>query len=211
MKKTKKPSGVDVPVLFPCDSDERDGWVDYEIPVKALTPADWDPSTSSGKKTIGRLSREEWELVTGVGKLRIGFRHLNPRFREEACNLLRFLTEHQTEAEANENRRLTRLVAESPESCGDMLAPTISRHIESVRLVVWWAEKDRRIVPALFSRTIATAILTQAILGFGGSNIRICPNCSHMFLTRRLDQQYCTDRCRDTARMRRYRTSKQAA
>jgi len=48
-------------------------------------------------------------------------------------------------------------------------------------------------------------------LGQLALHIRACRNCSTVFLTVRANRQYCTQVCREAARRRQWRTSKQRA
>lgn len=81
------------------------------------------------------------------------------------------------------------------------LPPAMAHEMESARLVLWWNNRRKRFLPAIFCPDYKTAMYVHAVL----RDLRACPGCDKPFIPDRLDQQYCKPQCSGRQRTRRRR------
>ena len=108
------------------------------------------------------------------------------------------------------SERLMELLVRDPEGARSTFAAELSNQLKQVRLVLWY--RNGRMIPALVCPELSAAFLIRTLMSAAGANvgIRLCPNCSRVFLQKRPDQNYCSVRCREAHRVARFR-AKQAA
>src|SRR5262249_15495439 len=98
----------------------------------------------------------------------------------------------------------------SPEESADvrlLFSKSVSRELDSVRLVLWWS--NNRFRPALYCPDLKTALFTFVLMRVvSGRGWGVCLHCGVFFIQKRSDQTYCTIAHREAHRVARWRASK---
>lgn len=81
------------------------------------------------------------------------------------------------------------------------LPPAFACEMESAKLVLWWNNRRKRFLPALFCGDYSTAMFARAAL----RDLSVCPECGKPFIPARPDQEYHDIHCRERHRQRRHR------
>ena len=75
---------------------------------------------------------------------------------------------------------------------------------QSARLVIWFSEQERRLLPALYCPDWKTAIFVMSFTG----RLRVCPRCSNIFIPSADNVDYCSPAHREAHRVARWRDRK---
>jgi hypothetical protein len=210
----KTSRAFEVPILYPCQKGEHDGYANFgdpEMAVRALTPEDLNRNTPEGQKFLAKVGPNVWRFVEAIHAIKIGFRRRAPAVLKKWLLELYeelFPEPNQSDAQLLENVELIGTFASGYMSVTELLPHILSREIQDVRLVLWWSDKAHRFLPAFFCPTAARAALTTATLGFVGRLVMICPRCGRLFVAQRSDQECCSPKCREARRQARYREEK---
>lgn len=89
------------------------------------------------------------------------------------------------------------------------LGTRLNGRLYRTRVVVWWAEPQRKFTPGLYCKDIDTALHAVLLsrLGIPGG-LGICLKCQTPFARSRRTQNYCSHRCQVADGMARYRAAK---
>jgi hypothetical protein len=219
-----------IPVLIPCGQKERDGVANFlsprihpdpplrviPSPVRALRAEELDKNTERGRQLWRALSSADQQRLLGliglrqaleaadglsVEKLERAYLKVMPDLQVTLPGTSESVKEIIYEASA-------RTYAQRGVSPG-MLALLLTRALKRARLVLWWHQKRRRFLPAIYCTDVATALYVRALLGVaGGGALLVCPHCGTPFIQQRSDQDYCSIRCREAHRVARWRAAK---
>lgn len=80
----------------------------------------------------------------------------------------------------------------------------MSDMFQHARLVIWFSEKDARLLPALYCPDWKTAAFVMTFAG----RLRVCPKCSTMFIPSADNVDYCSPAHREAHRVARWRDRK---
>lgn len=186
---------VTVPVLIPCRQQEAEGRATFltrsrkQVFVRRFSDAELRAENAAWRKEVLNDPHQAKELLRLWEAISAAQRH--PDLRE--------LVEQVRAARKAEPDKPERVLSER---LSDMLA--------LVRLVLWWNEKERRFLPALYcAGGIPDAAFVRLLLSVAAGKkalgLRVCPHCSTLFLQGRPDQEYCSIRCREAYRVARWR------
>jgi hypothetical protein len=77
---------------------------------------------------------------------------------------------------------------------------------QSARLVIWFSEKEERLLPALYCPDWKTAAFVVTFTG----RLRVCPKCSEIFIPSADNVDYCSPAHREAHRVARWRSRQPA-
>lgn len=99
---------------------------------------------------------------------------------------------------------------QSPGKAERVLSERLSWLLDSVSLLLWWNEKERRFLPALYcAGGVSDAALVRTLLtivaGGNARGLRVCPHCSKLFMQSDPRQDWCSNACGNAIRVAEWR------
>jgi hypothetical protein len=200
-----------IPVLIPCERGARDGFT-----------ALGEPSNTSVRR-VGRKVLQEFLDETRRASVERKYGAVPRRDRERILYLLGL-----ADAISRRDPRRLRAAVEGFVSDQEWLQPLweqiarsplqelqneLNSLIANARLVVWWADRERRMALGIYCDTASSALsaLILSTIGQpGGLGVCRRPQCRKPFIRLRgtSKQDYCSYKCRVAAGMVRYRARK---
>lgn len=172
--------------------------------------ADYLKDGSALNKEVRKAMAAEWPLFIAATQLRAAHESGNRYEIDQALRkLLASLFEKSDDASAMRERIAEFWSAEpwSANAAPVNLPPALSHEMSGARLVLWWNNRRKQFLPAIFCPDYKTAMFARVAL----KDIRACPDCDKPFVLERPDQEYCSVPCRERHRQRRRRAKGQAA
>jgi endogenous inhibitor of DNA gyrase (YacG/DUF329 family) len=228
---------TEIPVLIPCVQKEQDGVANFyggEIvrergelvalyqPVRALRDDELTRKSEAGKKLWKGLEPAEQERLMGLIALRKALESRDALAMEKLEHMYRKLVpdirhcswpppsldEPETMTEVIKVATARTMAQSGTPKPPGYLPLLLTRALRRARLVLWWHDKERRFLPAIYCPDVATALYVRALVGIvGGRALLVCPRCGKPFVQERSDQDYCSIRCREAHRVARWRAA----
>lgn len=86
------------------------------------------------------------------------------------------------------------------------LMKMLNHEIRSARLVMWWSIRDKKIMPGVYCRDLATALFALALVySDKPTGLAACLRCGTMFSKHKGGHNYCSHSCQTAAAQMRYR------
>lgn len=192
-------------------------------PVRTLTEADLDKDTARGRNTWKAMRPKDRQHLLALIGLRRAIETKDELMVKKLAEAYRRLGRHMGRVTAV---TFEDLFGDEPSIQKDMagwakersqeglsfgrpqraLAQLLTEAIRRARLVLWWHDRERRFLPALYCPDLTTALYVRALIGIvGGRTLLVCPRCGEPFVQPRSDQNYCSIRCREAHRVARFR------
>lgn len=220
---------TDIPILIPCPYAERDGMVNLSEPnatlqitlaclhpVRVLRDVDLDKNSQKSRKFWGTLPPPDQERLLTLIALRQAWEgndRLSVEKRQQAY--LRIMPEllsampKMPDSKRRDFHAVMARVFSQREKSPNVLERILTHHLRKARLILWRAEKEKRLLPAIYCPDNATALYVRALVGIArGNALLVCAHCGNPFLQQRSDQDYCSIRCREAHRVARWRAAK---
>lgn len=225
---------TNIPILIPCREREKDGVANFlqakiegiqngeivsrQTPVRTLRDTDMDRHSGAGEKIWRTLALADQKRLLGLIGLRQALEADDPvaieKLESDYLNLMPDLVSLLPDTPEPKKEIIHKAVARwyAQKGVGPVtLAKILTHALRSARLVLWWHDKQRRFLPAIFCPDIGIAMYVRALLGIvQGNAFLVCPHCGTPFVQQRSDQDYCSIRCREAHRVARWRAAQNA-
>lgn len=197
---------VTVPILIPASKEWSEGETFYDrdgddeiVKVREFTEDDADPRQACGRETAGRLSDAERIQIVRTGNVLRAMKSNDTAEIEKAVLALKSTSGPLVQG-------VVAKLLKEPGYVEQTISLELSRNLYDVRLVMWKPKKDS-LRPGLLCPDIRTAFWILALWSAVGAKPgpRLCPKCEKLFVQTRPDQDYCSLKCREAHRVKRWR------
>jgi hypothetical protein len=181
---------------------DYDGLTNFD-PKKPLQPVrifGVDAEGSLRNKAVRQSIAASWPLFIAVTQLRAAHESGNKYEIDQAFR--KMLAARSDDPALRE--RIAEFWASTPQVPDAALVnlpPALSQEMSAARLVLWWNNRRKQFLPAIFCPDYRAALFVQVAM----NDLRACPDCDKPFIPDRPDQEYCSVRCRERHRQRRRR------
>jgi len=179
---------------------EQDG-DDEIVKVREFTEDEVGPRQHCGKEALNQLSPAERTQIVRVGDV------LRAMKSKDAMEIERAVLALKGAAGPLVQGVVAKLIKE-PGYIEQTIPLELCRNLYDVRLVMWKPKKGS-LRPGLLCPDVRAAYWILALWSAVGAKPgpRLCPKCDKLFVQTRADQEYCSLKCREAHRVKRWRES----
>lgn len=196
-----------IPVLLGCDERKADGWLSES------------PATLGFITSVRAIGQTDLLQALDPKRVKSFLRKFGPVHHSEYNRLLyvldlanaTFSGNRRAIAKATEALEGTRwvvrdLLAVPPTEPLRLLQQNLNAILRRTRFVVWCYNANGVLATGIYCEDVATALYVLALSRMGTlGGIGVCLRCRNTFIRKRVDQHFCSHRCRSAFNMRKGR------